>query len=194
METTTSNRSLGARAAQALRALLGSSSSVKLLDINLGRPGAEGEIDMLAHIGVLGHQKLLACKVSPGGELRHIAAALDELRCDSPNRISDATPVLVAPSLSARARQLCTRCCTSYLDFHGDGRLDLGEMFIRRRSLTHSRTSPISAGKKYAGQATCQGAPASSSSVATSPALKISPEVRPAEYDRALAGAHSSRA
>jgi hypothetical protein len=138
MENTNSNRSLGARAAQALGALLGLSSSVKLLDINLGKPGVDGKIDLVAHVGVLGHEKLLACKVSPGGQLQDVAAALDGLRCDSPGRISDATPVLVVPSLSASAQELCASCRTSYLDFEGNGRLELGDVFIRRRSLVHN--------------------------------------------------------
>ena len=47
MENPTLSRSLGARAAQALGALLGL-SLVKLLDVDLGKPGVGGEIEMLA--------------------------------------------------------------------------------------------------------------------------------------------------
>jgi hypothetical protein len=181
MENTTPSRSLGARAAQALRALLGLSSSVKLLDVNLGKPGVGGEIDMLAHVSVLGRKELLACKVKPGGQLRDVAAALDELRCDSPGRVSDATPVLVAPNLSVQARELCSRCRTSYLDFEGNGRLELGELFIRRRSLTRNRTSGLSAGL--------------SRSAAVAGTAKIPPAgFKPTGCDAALAGANSRRA
>ncbi len=177
MENTILSRSLGAQAAQALGALLGLSSSVKLLDIDLGKPGADGEIDMLAHVGVLGHKKLLACKVRAGGQLRDVAAALDELRGDSPSRVADATPVLVAPSLSVHAQELCTKCRTSYLDFEGNGRLELGDVFIRRRSLVHDMAEERSAGLIP-------------SAVIAAP--KIPPaDVRPTARDRALAGANS---
>ena len=181
MENRDLNRSLGARAAQALGALLGLSSSVKLLDVDVGNPGVGGEVEMLAHVGVLGHKKLLACKVKPGGQLRDVAAALDELRGDSPGRVSGATPVLVVPSLSPRAQQLCSRCHTSYLDFEGNGRLELGDIFIRRRSLA------------------CNSQAARDETLtplaARGPAPKISPaEVRPAARDAVLAGANSRSA
>jgi len=181
MENTIFSPSLGVQAAQALGALLGLSSSVKLLDVDLGKPGESGEIDMLAHVGVLGHKKLLACKVRPGGQLRDVAAALDELRGDSPGRIADATPVLVAPSLSVRAQELCTRCSTSYVDFNGNGRLELGDMFIRRRSLAHNRPEERSADLRP--------------SAAQNDVPKIPPaEARPTERVRVLAGAGSKRA
>jgi hypothetical protein len=183
MENTILSRSLGARAAQALGAMLALSSSVKLLEVDVGKPGAGGEIEMLAHVGVLGHKKLLACKIKPAGQLRDVAAALDELRCDSPGRIADATPVLVAPSLSLRAQQLCTRCCTSYLDFEGNGKLELGDMFICGRSLARNRTSSVSAGFS------------TSPSPALAEAPKIPPvEVRPAGRAAAFVGAASRRA
>jgi hypothetical protein len=136
---------------------------------------------MLAHVGVLGHKKLLACKVKSGGELNDVIAALGELSGDSTSRFADAIPVLVAPSLSLRAQKLCSRYRTSYLDFKGNGRLEVGDMFICRRSLARKKAADVPA--------------TLTPSAAPDRAPKIPPaQARPAAFNTALAGAHRGRA
>ena len=54
----------------------------------------------------------------------------------------ETTPVLIAPELSEEAQALCRESNTGFLDFEGNARLYLDEVFIVKRSLTHHKTLP----------------------------------------------------
>lgn len=126
--STTEN--LEPRAAEALRTLLGRVSVLKLKEIRYAPEGP-----MLARVEVLGHSHTLACKIEPDAQEENLRETLDSLRQSAPREGSTATPVLIAPHLSAEERDLCKNCSAGYLDFEGNARLALGEVFIGKRSL-----------------------------------------------------------
>jgi hypothetical protein len=100
---------------------------------------------ILAHIEVYGHRHTLACEVYPDGDPVRLRAALHESQRIAWPISSDATPVLIAPYLSPEAQELCKQSKTSFLDFEGNARLTVGEVFIVMRSLPGPATAQQSA-------------------------------------------------
>ncbi len=119
------------RAIEALRALLGQVSVVKLKEIRREPHGP-----MLARVDVLGHSHTLACDIEPDGQPETLRAHLRELRDGAMQYDGAATPVLIAPYLSPEAQAVCKECETGFLDLQGNARLALGEFFIGKRALT----------------------------------------------------------
>ena len=132
-------------AVEALRAVLHQVSQIKLKRIDIDSPRPDLKIDILAHIDVHGHSRTLVCKVEASGRPDHVRVALDELQSLAAQLDRDATPVFIAPYLSAEARALCTANRTGFLDLKGNARLDLGEVFIGKCSLPLSARRPSSA-------------------------------------------------
>lgn len=118
------------RATEALRALLAQVSVIKLKEIRHQPKGP-----MLACVDVLGHSYTLACEIKLAGEGESLRSALLELQNDLSCCEGAATPVLIAPHFSAEAQALCKESATGYLDFEGNARLALGEVFIGKRSM-----------------------------------------------------------
>ena len=128
---------LETRAAEALRNLLQQVSSIELGEIRVESRGSGRPSCMVAHIRVLGHSHTLVCRVgasSQPGPLRRSLAALAQFAAQE---AGSATPLLIAPLLSPRAQALCCESHAAFLDLEGNARLELGEIFIRRRSLPH---------------------------------------------------------
>jgi hypothetical protein len=138
MKTNSSNTvpmdDLELRAIEALRALLGQVSVIKLKEIRREPHGP-----MLARVDVLGHSHTLACDIEPNGQPDTLRAHLRELHDGARQCDSAATPVLIAPYLSPEAQAVCKECSAGFLDLQGNARLALGEFFIGKRALT-SRT------------------------------------------------------
>jgi hypothetical protein len=130
MKTTGSIGSLEFRAVEALRALLGQVSVIKLKDIQRIPAGP-----MLARLDVLGHSHTLACEIEPNTRPESLRNALDELSHDAAHYHGAATPVLIAPYLSPEAQAVCKERSACYLDLEGNARLALGEVFIGKRSM-----------------------------------------------------------
>ena len=131
MKAKNSMDELEARAAEALRALLGEVSVIKLKGIRHDARGA-----VLAHVDVLGHSHTLACQVRTNAGPENLRSALRELHDDAAH-FRNAVPVLIAPYLSPEAQALCKENHAGFLDLEGNARLALGEVFIGKRALTH---------------------------------------------------------
>jgi len=142
MKNLNSIENLEFRATEALRALLGQVSVIKLKEIRRSPQGP-----MLARLDVLGHSHTLACEIEPNIRPESLRNALDELSQDAAHYEGVATPLLIAPYLSPEAQALCKERSACYLDLEGNARLALGEVFIGKRSL------PARGANRTAGQA-----------------------------------------
>ena len=130
-QTTRSSRM---RAFEALEALLTRTSAIKLKDVDLGLVGEGCEVDIVAHIEVLGRSRTLVCQLAPDGEPLNVGKALEKLRRAVAWLPGDVTPVVAMPCLSQEARELCHESNAGFLDLHGNGCLAFGEVFISMRS------------------------------------------------------------
>lgn len=151
MTSTTHSSKPVTRAITALNSLLMQVSAITLKEIGLGWPVGEAgepprEIDILAHVEVLGRNHTLACQISASSAPLQVRAALEELCSYAAFLPGKVTPVLILPVLSPEARRLCDECQAGFLDLRGNGRLALDEVFISMRSLPrhplHHHASP----------------------------------------------------
>lgn len=131
MKTKSSMDELELRATEALRALLGQVSVIKLKEIRRTPHG-----QMLARVDVLGHSHTLACEIEPNVQPERLRHALHELQSGAAQCEGTATPVLIAPYLSPEAQAFCKERSACFLDLEGNARLALGEVFIGKRSVT----------------------------------------------------------
>jgi hypothetical protein len=162
---------LETRAAEALAALLRRISAIKLIELKRefemkreswprgpysGIPARRVQAHpiqtspilahrILAHIDVYGHSHTLACEVYSDGDPVRLREAFHENQRVAQPISSDATPVLIAPYLSPEAQDLCKGCKSGFLDFEGNARLIVGEVFIVMRSLPGRATAQQSA-------------------------------------------------
>jgi hypothetical protein len=135
MRTVTPVNELEARAVEALTAVLGDVSVIKLREIQHKTPRRGCAAEIVAHVDVFGHSHLLACDVKPYASPRSLRAALRQLHQEVAQRASGATPVLIAPYLSAEAQELCKESKAGFIDLEGNARLSLGDVFIAKRSM-----------------------------------------------------------
>lgn len=118
------------RAIDALRALLGQVSVIKVKEIRRAPKGP-----VVACLEVLGHKHLLACEIEMNTRPESLRSALDELCKEAASCADSATPLIIAPFLSPEAQALCKERSASYLDLEGNARVAVGEVFISKRSL-----------------------------------------------------------
>ncbi len=140
MKTTLIPNEMETRAAAALGALLHQVSSIKTRDITF-QP-VRRKSDILADIDVLGHNHRLVCNVAdeqPG----NVQRALKKLRTCSDGR-HGATPVLITLHASPQTRAMCEKSHIGFLDLDGNARLEVGEVFIGKRSVRSAYASPES--------------------------------------------------
>jgi hypothetical protein len=128
-------RSSRMRAFEALEALLARSSAVHVKDADLGVLGSGCEIDIVAHVDVLGDSHTLACQVTSGEGPHSVRRALERLRSGMARLPGKVTPILVAPCFSREAQALCLESNAGFLDFEGNGSVGFGEVFISTRVL-----------------------------------------------------------
>ena len=142
MKSTIAPAELQMRAADALKALLGQVSAIRVKEMRR-EAHAEGRcVEILAETDVFGHTHLLACGVNAQGEPAQLRTALRLLCDDAASIAGNVTPVLIAPYLSPEAQQLCKENNAGFLDLEGNARLTLGEVFIGMRSLPESSHKP----------------------------------------------------
>jgi hypothetical protein len=135
MKATLMSDEMGTRAMEALKAALHQVSTIELKKMEI-KPVAGGrQTDFVVHIGVLGHNHTLKCKVSESGEARVVRKALRELQEDAENFSGNTTPVFITRCLTPEARALCIEAKTGFVDLEDNARLVLGEVFIGKRSL-----------------------------------------------------------
>lgn len=130
-----SRNDLEERAIGALCALLGEVSVVKLRDLRREGRHCAGEIGLVARVDVLGHSHTLNCSISSSTQPEKLRSSLHKLCDDAAYIHSAATPVIIAPHLSPEAQALCKASHAGYLDFDGNARIALGEVFIGKRSM-----------------------------------------------------------
>lgn len=132
MKSTRIPNEMEARAAEALGALLDQVSSIKKREI-LFQP-VRRRSDILASIDVLGRRHKLVCNVTDDNPA-HARRALRKLEMCADARRTDATRVLILPTVSAEMRELCEKRHVGFLDLEGNGRLVVDEVFIGKRSV-----------------------------------------------------------
>jgi hypothetical protein len=152
MKMDTVSIELETRAAQALAALLGRVSAIKFREMKFQTLPRGRSSDttarriqartIIAQIDVYGHRHTLACEVFPDGDPVRLRAALRECQASAAPVHSDATPILIAPYLSPEAQELCKQSKAGFLDFEGNARLTVGEVFIVMRSLPGNSAAP----------------------------------------------------
>jgi hypothetical protein len=120
------------RAADALGALLEQVSVVKAKDIELEPPALDFKADVVARVSVSGKQHILICECKANGQPRHIRTALLQLRQYVSRLGNNATPIVIAPFLSAEGQAMCRESGAGYLDFAGNARIVFNGVFIER--------------------------------------------------------------
>jgi len=139
MRVTDSMQAMRNTAAEALKSVLHHVSQIKVKDIDVDSPRADLKVDILAYLDVHGHSHTLVCKVTASGRPDHVRTALEEFQVHASEFSPNATPVLIAPHLSEEARALCRESKAGFLDLEGNARLELGDVFIGKRSLPQAR-------------------------------------------------------
>ena len=132
MKATRIPNEMEAKAAEALGALLHQVSSIKTKDIKF-QP-VHRKTDILADIDVLGRNHKLVCNVADG-DPEEVRKALQKLRTCADRKKDDATPVLIAPYLSPKVREMCEKDRVGFMDLQGNARLMVDEVFIGKRSV-----------------------------------------------------------
>lgn len=127
-----SMKGLEERAADALSALIGQVPAIDLKSIEVEPGSSDGDIDMLAHLNVSDRPHLLICEVKASGQPRHVRMALLQLRNYLAHHVSEGTPIVIAPYLSAEAQALCREYEVGFLDLEGNARLVFDSVFIER--------------------------------------------------------------
>ncbi len=146
MKTVAPANELEARAVEALTAVLGQVSVIKLKEIRHESARRGRAAELVAHVDVFGHSHLLACEVKPYASPRHLRAALRQLHEEAAQCAGGATPVLIAPYLSPEAQEMCKESKAGFIDLEGNARLSLGEVFIVKRSVPCRTANSASAG------------------------------------------------
>jgi len=122
------------RAAEALKSLLHQVSQIKLTSIDSTSSNPDLKVDILAEVEVHGHRHTLVCKVNASGRPDHVLVALKEFE-ELTGKFDDrAMPVIIAPHISEEARALCGANKAGFLDLEGNAHLELGDLFIFRRT------------------------------------------------------------
>ncbi|MGO9323968.1 MAG: hypothetical protein ACLP07_05355 [Terracidiphilus sp.] len=144
MKTGTVLTEFEARAADALRALLGRFSVIKLIELKHESQPGRGFASIQARVSICGHCHTLACEAHPHGEPARLRAGLREKQALVVPLAADAIPVVVAPYLSPETQALCKQNKIGFLDFEGNARLTVGDFFIVMRSLPREAVSRAS--------------------------------------------------
>ena len=131
------------QAAEALKAVLHQISAIKIKHIDIDLPAPDLKVDILVHLDVYGHSHTLVCRVEASGRPDHVRTALEELCAHTGGVDTKATAVFIAPHISEEAKALCGANRTGYLDLEGNAHLDLGEVFIVKRTLPPVLRRPV---------------------------------------------------
>jgi len=135
------------RAAEALKSVLHQVSQIKLRKIDNDSPGPDLKVDMLAHVDVHGHSHTLLCKVTASGRPDYVRTALKEFEEDGNRQGGNSTLVFIAPRMSEEGKALCGEGKAGFLDLEGNARLELGDVFIVKRTVSKraaNSPSPLS--------------------------------------------------
>jgi hypothetical protein len=135
------------RAAETLKSFLGQVSAIRVKEIRLEPRREDRACDVLATIDVHGHPHTLACAVTAHGTSKQTQMALEELRDHAAHRPATTMPLLISPHLPPGVRNMCKENKIGFLDFDGNARLVLDEVFIAKRTLPPRGVHPASAAR-----------------------------------------------
>ncbi len=96
----------------------------------------------MACVDVLGRSHTLVCAVKTDAHPGNLLATLRALHESAARVAGAATPVLIAAYLSPEAQALCKQSHSGFLDLEGNARIDIGEVFIGKRTFTHCQVKP----------------------------------------------------
>ena len=131
-------------AIEALRETLKQISTIKVKEITQETAENSREKTILGRIDIYGHEHLLECKLSLDCETSHVKRALRKLH--GPQMHAGAKiPVLITPSMSDEAQNMCRECGVGFLELKGNASLYLDEVFIVKRSLPQHSKLPSAA-------------------------------------------------
>src|SRR6202046_795913 len=131
LKTPESVKEMEGRAASSLKALIEQVPAIRLEDIKI-EPDTDQRVDILAHLTVSDRQHVLVCEVKSSGQPRHVRTGLLQLRNYVAHFGKEATPIFIAPYLSAEAQALCREQQVGFLDLEGNARLVFDGVFIER--------------------------------------------------------------
>ncbi len=130
MHTQGRTESKRVRAIEALKSVLTNVSGVKLRFIETDAPVIRQDIDILAQVEIYGHDHMLACMLVPNEERQQMHESVVRFCSRALKVAQNVTPVLIAPRLSSELQRLSRETKTGVVDFRGNARIELGEMFI----------------------------------------------------------------
>ena len=108
-------------AIEALQNLLERNPKIKIDEIGPPPPSStDRSVDIVASIRAFNHRYKVICEVKSNGEPRHAHNAALQLRDAIAHMKTDALPVLIAPFLSEKSREVCSEYGINYLDLHGN--------------------------------------------------------------------------
>lgn len=108
-------------AIEALRSLFNRNPKIELHKIEAGNPNNIGRnVDILVSIRAFDCDYKVVCEVKSSGEPRYAHDAALQLRDAIAHMNMDALPVLIAPFLSEKSREICSEYDINYLDLHGN--------------------------------------------------------------------------
>jgi len=143
-------------AVAALKALLAQVSAIKLREVRIECSAPSRELLIVAYVDVYQHSHTLVCAVKESDDPENVSDALAELLYRAAELPSHATPVFIAPRVSAAAQALCSGSHAGFLDLEGNARLHLDDVFIRQRMSFARGHEPMAAqreGEELAGVA-----------------------------------------
>ena len=129
-------KTLESRAEEALRALLEQVPTIELLQVKHHSVESGVRADLTLHVEASGMSHILLCEVKANGQPRHVRSTLLQLQHDVAQQTQRASPVFIAPYLSADAQAMCREHSVNYLDFEGNARLLFDSVFIERQVAT----------------------------------------------------------
>jgi hypothetical protein len=130
------------RAVEALRQLLGEVSTIRLKEIRHESPTKTGKAEILVDLDVFGRSHALVCVVKSSAEPADLRKELAQLRRGATAFASHVTPVLIAPFLPMEVQAICNETSAGFLDFQGNARIAVGEVFIGKRTLRRGSDRP----------------------------------------------------
>jgi hypothetical protein len=133
------------RAEEVLRSLLSQVSTIKIREIQCEPHTSRAKGRFVAHVEVLGRPHALACEVRALAPGAHLQKAIEELNEEAAKLSPKAIPVLIAPYLPADAQAICKESHAAFVDFEGNARISLGEVFIVKRSIRSHSTATSAA-------------------------------------------------
>lgn len=123
-------KELEIRSREALQNLLSKVPILEVKALKFPPPSKGWAPDFIVEITAAGRSRVLFCEAKVSGQPRFINAAILQLRDYVNEQRANATPIVIAPYLSAVARQACREKGVGYLDLEGNAWISFDGVFI----------------------------------------------------------------